>query len=231
MSLLKELLAESSGAPGAFTKDTPPGTTVAGKIVSVNVRQATDIKTGEKQTWDDGNPKQQVVVIISTDQRDPENPDDNGDRAIYIKWWGHGRQALIEALKAAKADDLEVGGMFADQYVGEGVATQRGLSAPKIHKYEYRKPTIGSQLLGGVPGVPPGQTATVTTEQGTHTVPSPGSSQPSVPAVTSTPAAAVDPAQVAAVRGMIAANVPDAAITAAFPAISPELLAALRNAG
>lgn len=158
----------------------------------------------------------------------------DGARSVYIKWWGHARQALLQAIRDAGADDLEVGGMFAAQYIGEGEVTTKGFNPPKLYKYEYRKPSATAGLLGGSPGVPPGQqaTATVTTTAGTHTVPSPGSSQPAVPAVTSVPTvpSAPDPSAIAGARALIAQNLPDEVIRQAFPAISAELLAALRNA-
>ena len=149
MSELKTLLQESKGLPSAFRKDHPIGTVWAGRVQRVEVRQVRD-DDGNPETWDNGDPKQQVVVAIQTTQRDPERPGDDGVRGIYIKWWGAQRQALRDCLEAAGVEDIEVGGMFAAQYVGDGEQPKNKMFSPaKLMKYEYKAPSPTAGLLGG----------------------------------------------------------------------------------
>jgi hypothetical protein len=47
-------------------------------------QQQTDYRTKVPETWKDGSPKMMVVVQLATAERDPEKPDDDGTRALYI---------------------------------------------------------------------------------------------------------------------------------------------------
>jgi hypothetical protein len=149
VSDLKQLLIDSKGLPSAFRKTHPIGTVWAGKITKVSVQQARD-DDGNPDAWDDGNPKQQVVVAIQTDQRDPERLNDDGVRGVYVKWWGEQKKAFRECIEKAGVDDLEVGGMFAAQYTGEGPQPANRMYSPaKLMKYEYKPPTGLGGLLNG----------------------------------------------------------------------------------
>src|SRR3954465_8954102 len=106
MSDLRQLMADSKGLPSAFRKNHPIGTVWSGKVVRVDVRQVRD-DDGNPETWDAGNPKQQIVVPIQTDRRAPDRSGDDGVRGIYIKWWGEQRKALRECLQTAGVDDIE----------------------------------------------------------------------------------------------------------------------------
>jgi hypothetical protein len=162
MSDLSKLIAESKGLPAAFRRDHPIGTVWAGKVQRVSVSQVRD-DDGNGKTWDDGNPMQQVVVAIETDQRDPEKKNDDGVRGIYVKWWGDQRKAFLEALSAAGVEDIEVGGMFAAQYVGDGAQpANKMFSPPKIYKFEYKAPSgLGGLIGGGAPAAQPQQSPAV----------------------------------------------------------------------
>jgi len=152
LSDLKQLLAESKSLPSAFRKDHPIGTVWAGVVQSVEVRQVRD-DDGNVETWDNGDPKQQVVVAIKTDQRDPERPNDDGVRGIYIKWWKEQRKALRECLEAAGVDDIEPGGLFAAKYVGDGAQPQNKMLSPaKLMQYEYKPPSPTAGLFGSSNG-------------------------------------------------------------------------------
>jgi hypothetical protein len=164
VSDLKQLLIDSKGLPSAFRKTHPIGTVWGGKITKVSVQQARD-DDGNPDTWDDGNPKQQVVVAIQTDQRDPERLNDDGVRGVYVKWWGEQKKAFRECIEKAGVDDLEVGGLFAAKYTGEGPQPANRMYSPaKLMQYEYKAPTGLGGLLNGngaAPGVATVQDATV----------------------------------------------------------------------
>lgn len=69
-------------------------------------------KTGEKDTWDDGSPKEQLIVSIDTGQPDPQIEGHDGKWGLAIKGgWKveSAKKALTLALQAAGAEAPEVG--------------------------------------------------------------------------------------------------------------------------
>ena len=147
MASIKEMLASSQGAPSFFTADTPIGASVVGQITATAIRQATDFKTKEPLVWNDGNPREQIVLTLATGLRDPSIPDDDGTRSLYIKWWGAQRNAFVAAIKEAGDDDVRVGGKFMATYLRDEPAAERGLSATKIYVYRYQQPSATAGLM------------------------------------------------------------------------------------
>lgn len=78
-----------------------PGDSITGVVTEVMVRQATEYGTGKPQTFDNGDPREQIVVVIKADGIVPDDEDDDLHRAVYIKGWGMQRRAFIEAVRAA----------------------------------------------------------------------------------------------------------------------------------
>jgi len=120
---------------------------VEGVIESVAVRQQTNVETGEPLFWTDGQPKKQLVVTLQTDIRDSD--DDDGIRTIYAKGGnyqaktGSGKSmkdAIVDALKQAKAKNLEVGARLKVGYTGIGQKTKAAYSAPKLYTAKYTAP-------------------------------------------------------------------------------------------
>lgn len=117
------------------------GTTVTGTIASEpEVMQQTDFRTGEPKFWNDGKPRLQMRIILATSERDPSNPDDDGNRAIYIK--GQMQKAVRDAIRQAGAPGIAVGGTLAITYTGNGVAD--GGYPPKIYSAAYTPPTAAA---------------------------------------------------------------------------------------
>jgi hypothetical protein len=112
------------------------GATVKGAIArKPEVQQQRDFTKGTPLTWDDGAPRQQVKVILATDERDDE--DDNGERAVYLK--GGLLTAVRAAVKEAKAKGLEIGGKLIVKYTGDG-EKKGNLNPPKLYKAKYEAP-------------------------------------------------------------------------------------------
>lgn len=129
-----DFLMGGGGAPSA--KFPAFGTVVGGRITErPTVEQQRDIKSGEKKFWGDGNPMMQLVVTVQTDQRDPEVDEDDGRRRLFVK--SHMKQAIADAVRAAGAKGLEVGGILTVTYTGDGAVTQRGFNAPKLYTAQY----------------------------------------------------------------------------------------------
>jgi hypothetical protein len=119
------------------------GAVVGGVIVDdPQVVQQKDIKTGAPKTWDDGNPMMQLVVKVKTDERDPDDAEDDGVRAIYIK--AQMRQAVADAVRKAGAKDLEVGGTLKVKFTGTEPASTKGFNDKKIYAAQYEKPAASS---------------------------------------------------------------------------------------
>lgn len=155
MSTIKELLANAGGITAAFDKNTPIGTTVQGTITDADVRQTTDFDTGKPETWDDGTPKQQLRIVVQTDQR--TSADDDGKRAIYVKWWGEQRLALLAAIDKAGDDDVQIGGQFWARFSGTKPNEKNPrLNDIKLYEYAYQKPA-NTAGLNMNPAQQPGQ--------------------------------------------------------------------------
>jgi hypothetical protein len=138
------------GGGGASAKFDTIGDSVTGVIISTDVQQQTDITTGAPLTWDNGDPRQQLVVRLQTSQRDPDNPDDDGTRAVYVK--GSKKtgtrsmhDAVATAVRAAGGKGLEEGGTLTVKFVGEEPPSQRGLSPRKLWEATYVQPDRAAQ--------------------------------------------------------------------------------------
>lgn len=127
------------GAPSA--KFPTPGTTVKGTIEDAVLSQQTDLD-GKPKTWDDGNPRMQVVVTLATDERDASVDDDKGTRRVFIK--GQMLSALKDALKKAGAKNIEVGGTLAVRYTEDEASTKTGYNAKKVYVCQYKAPTVSA---------------------------------------------------------------------------------------
>lgn len=119
------------------------GDTVRGKITEEpEVRQQTDLNTGDLKFWPDGRPQNQLVVTIQTDLR--EDGDDDGKRRIYVKGKSM-TESLRDAVRQAGAKGLEVGGTLAVKYVGDGEPTKKGFNPPKQYAAQYERPVARGQ--------------------------------------------------------------------------------------
>lgn len=133
-----QILMGGGGAP-SFKFDAI-GATVKGIVTDRASAQQRDIKTGTPMTYDDGNPRMQLVITVQTELRDAEIEDDDGQRRIFAK--GAMLVAIRDAVKKAGLKTLSVGDELAVRYTGDGVAKTRGFNPPK----EYV-----AQVKAGVP--------------------------------------------------------------------------------
>lgn len=141
------------GAPSA--KFEAIGTVHRGTILDFNKSSQTDIQTGEPVYWNDGRPKEQVIITIQTDERDQDIDDDDGRRRFYVK--GNMQAAVRDAVRKSGAKRLEVGGMLAVQYHADGEAKKAGFNKPKLYTAEYRAPVSNvDSLIGGDTPAPVG---------------------------------------------------------------------------
>jgi hypothetical protein len=136
MSIDNSALGLLEGGGASFKFDTI-GKTAKGTVVAATAQQQTDFQSGKPLTWDDGNPRMQLVITLATDERDPDDPTDDGERRIFAK--GEMLKAIKAALRAANAE-LAEGGTLAVKYTGDGEA-ERGKNPPKLYAAEYKAPS------------------------------------------------------------------------------------------
>lgn len=137
------------------------GDTITGTIVSAEVKDQTDIATGKVATWDNGDPKKQLVVRLQTTQRDPQDSEDDGIRAVYVKGSKKAgsrslHDAVAGAVRAAGAKSLEVGGTLTVTHDGTEPSATRGFSDRKLYRATYAAPSTADFLgTGGTPSAAP----------------------------------------------------------------------------
>lgn len=150
-----DFLMGGGGAPSAAFPSI--GTTLTGRVTEKpSVEQQRDISTGEKKFWNDGNPMMQLVVTLQTEQRDPSIEDDDGRRRLFVK--SQMKNAIADAVRAAGAKGLEVGGTLTVTFTHELPPKQRGFSPMKQYAAQY-VPAAQAELMapGAVAGLTPQQ--------------------------------------------------------------------------
>jgi hypothetical protein len=148
----QQFLLGGGGAPSAFTADDAVGTTRGGTIVDPpTLQQQTDFDSGEPLCWDDGKPRMQLVVTVQTDLRDPSREDDDGRRRFYVK--GDLQYAVRDALKAAGAPGLEMGGSLYVTRTGRGEPKKRGAKGAWLHSARY-VPAATNFMADSTPAAP-----------------------------------------------------------------------------
>ena len=113
------------------------GMVTRGTVAAAEVWDQIDFATKKKLTWDDGNPRQQLVITLQTDERGDD--DDDGRRRLYAKKPGSMLDAVQEAVGAA---GLQLGGRLAVKYEGDGIPAQKGWTAPKLYRARYKPPAL-----------------------------------------------------------------------------------------
>ena len=123
------------------------GAQVTGTVLDLVEQQQTDLQTGEPKTFTNGQPMMMYRVDLQTQERDPNNPMDDGRRSIYLKGsrapeTQSSLAAVLAAIKQATGTaNIATGGTLTVQYVGDGQPKQRGFNAPKLYAASYQPPT------------------------------------------------------------------------------------------
>jgi hypothetical protein len=131
------------------------GHTVSGRITEQpTVEQQRNYEDDKLKFWDDGKPMMQLVVTLATNERDPENPEDDGARRLYVK--GYMKNAVAGAVRAAGARGLEIGGTLSVTYTQDGEKKNPKFNAPKLFTAQYI-PAATNALHTPDPGTAPQQ--------------------------------------------------------------------------
>lgn len=147
-----ELLMGGGGKAAKFP-DRMYGTTVGGIILGEpEKRQQTDFDTGKPLTWDDGNPRWQVVITLQTDERDPSDVDDRGERKVYAR--GQMLMAIRDACKAANAPKgIATGGRLTITYLRDEPNSKGRGNDRKVYSASYMPPG-NVAMMNGSPAAP-----------------------------------------------------------------------------
>lgn len=122
------------GAPSAFSKDDPIGTSVEGEIVEIRAEQQTDFTTGEPLYYPNGKPKPQVVIHLQTTMTDSNRIGDSGIRGVYVKGYNIG-QLRLACRQAGVGDHPNVGDRLKATFARTQPAKTRGYNDAKIYDY------------------------------------------------------------------------------------------------
>lgn len=131
------------GGGGKSAKFEAPGATITGVVCAPpELRQQTDLATGAPKTWENGDPVMQLVVKLQTDEH--EDAEDDGIRNLYVAG-GFKRaslqKAVADAVRAAHAKGLEVGGRLSVKFTGEEPPQKKGFSPAKLYAAKYEPPS------------------------------------------------------------------------------------------
>lgn len=133
---LAQMIGAAQDAPAYFNKDSKIGDSITGIIRNVSVRQTRDFKTNKPESWEDGSPKQQIVVVL-------DSTDDKGEvtaHSVYVKWWGQRRKAFATAVVNGGSEAPEIGALLTVAFSGVEKATQKGMDDEKLFEYVYDAP-------------------------------------------------------------------------------------------
>lgn len=138
------------------------GDDITGTVLSTEVKQQTDIQTGDPLTWPNGDPRMQLIVRLQTDIRNIGDPDDDGIRALYVKGSKKSgsrslHDAVASAVRASGAKGLEEGGTLTVVHDGTEPARTRGFNDRKLYRASYKPPTVAAanEFLGAGQPVAP----------------------------------------------------------------------------
>ena len=149
MSFLNEVLGAGGGSGLKFET---VGTTHTGVITDPpKAVQQNDFDTKQPAFWDDAKtqPKMQAVINLKTDQRDPSDPNDEGGRTLYAASSSQ-KKAIVDAVKASGAADIEVGGTLTIQYYADDPTSKNPRNPKKLYRAHYTPPAAGMAALGAV---------------------------------------------------------------------------------
>jgi hypothetical protein len=99
----------TGGGKSYSWKDAPINTVHKIKITGAKMVQRTEFNKKTPLFWPDGNPQMQIAVTGETDERDPDEPGDDGMRTEYFFGQKH---AELRAELKRQSTKLEIGGVL-----------------------------------------------------------------------------------------------------------------------
>jgi hypothetical protein len=144
----QELFEQStSGPPSFFNRNSPVGASVTGRVIKSDVNQKTGYEDGTPQTWKDGSPVEELWVVLQTDLRDPDIEEDDGQRRVYIRWFGSDKRNLEHAIYPTGDKWLKDGATLTVTFTGFGEQKDKKLNPPKLYDFVYVAPPSPTEAL------------------------------------------------------------------------------------
>ena len=135
-----------------FASFPQPGATVAGVITEISdQKHATKYNRDPKAPkeldyWKSGDPKMEVWVTVQTQDRDPQDPEDNGYRTIVVtvnQKPGGQLAAIMDACEAVGAETPLPGGFLALTFTGFDPNSDNPQNPRKLFAAQYKAPAPG----------------------------------------------------------------------------------------
>lgn len=134
-----DLLAGSS-IPSLSFKDLSVGEGYEGTITGLRTVQVRNYEDPTKlEFWDDGKPKLQIEVTLSTDYADATDPDDDGSRRVFL--FGQKLRAAQDEMRKKGIKKLEIGSNFKITLVGTKPSQNKRYNDVKLYGIEINPAT------------------------------------------------------------------------------------------
>jgi hypothetical protein len=128
-------LLVGSSVPTLSFKDTRVGEGYEGTVVSARTVQVRNYEDPTKlEYWDDGKPKLQIEVTLATDYADPTDPDDDGQRRVFL--FGQKLRAAQDEFRKKGLKKLEAGFHFKIKLVGTKPSQNKRYNDVKLYEIE-----------------------------------------------------------------------------------------------
>jgi DNA-binding CsgD family transcriptional regulator len=138
------LLAGSS-VPTLSFKDTAVGEGYEGTVVGARTVQVRNYEDPTKlEFWDDGKPKLQIEVTLQTGYADTTDPDDTGERRVYL--FGQKLKAAQDEFRKKGLKKLEVGSHFKITLVGTKPSSNKRYNDVKLYSIEIEPATSNAAV-------------------------------------------------------------------------------------
>ena len=129
-----DLLAGSS-VPSLSFKDLAVGDSYEGVITGLRTVQVRNYEDPTKlEFWDDGKPKLQIEVTLSTSYADPTDPDDEGSRRVFL--FGQKLRAAQDEMRKKGLKKLEIGSQFIITLTGTKPSQNKRYNDVKLYGIE-----------------------------------------------------------------------------------------------
>lgn len=138
-------LLVGSSVPTLSFKDTAVGEGYEGTVVSARTVQVRNYEDPTKlEYWDDGKPKLQIEVTLATDYADPTDPDDDGQRRVFL--FGQKLRAAQDEFRKKGLKKLEAGYHFKITLVGTKPSQNKRYNDVKLYEIEINPATSNAAV-------------------------------------------------------------------------------------
>lgn len=138
-------LLTGGGSPSLSFKDSSVGDSYEGTIAELRAVQVRNYEDPTKlEYWDDGKPKMQIEVTLSTEYADPSDPDDDGKRRVFL--FGQKLRAAKEELAKKGFKTFEVGMGFKITLSGTKPSQNKRYNDVKLYSIELSAATTNPEV-------------------------------------------------------------------------------------